>query len=176
MAKKQFRLILKSGPDHLRRFTENASESFKRGDIVKMTGSGATADVTKITAEVETGILGVAAIDGQNVAAPPNDANVYVIAPDQVWELHVQTNKKPNTAYTIGANYKVDWISSTNYTITRDAETASTTISVVGPILETTTATAGTGLVLLGYSDDATKAKKGQKVLVRFADHATVAY
>lgn len=174
MAKKQFRLTLKSGPDNIRRFTENATESFKRGELVKCTGTGTAADITKVTGTQSAGILGVAAIDGQNTATPADDANVYVISPEQVWELHVESNKKPNTAFTIGANYKVKYASSTNFTITREAETASTTISIKGPVLKTTAASADHGLVLLGFSDDATKGKKGQKVLVKFADEATV--
>lgn len=171
----QFRLELKSGPDNIRKFTENASESFKRGEMVKCTGTGTAADITHVTASVSAGILGVAAKNGVNTTTPTrNEAEVYVVSPEQVWELHVESNTKPNTAYTIGANYKVDQVTSTNFTITREAETASTTVSMRGPVLRTTAASADHGLVLLGFSSEATRGKKGQKVLVKFADEATV--
>lgn len=171
----QFRLQLKSGTDHIRKFTENATETFKRGEMVKCTGTASAADIAHITASVSAGILGIAAKDGVNAATPPrHEAEVYVVSPEQTWELHVESNTKPNTAYTIGANYKVDQVTSTNFTITRENETASTTVSMRGPVLRTTAASGDHGLVLLGFHSEATRGKKGQKVIVKFADEATV--
>jgi len=165
----QFRLVLKSGPDNIRKFDEDASESFKRGELVKLTGATTGCDVVAATGSISTGILGVAAKKGQNVATPTEKAEVYVVTPEQTWELHVNANKAPNANYTLGEAYKVLQITNTSFTMTREAETVSTTVNVRGPVLITTTAaTASQGLVIIGW-DDATKAKKGQKVLVRFA-------
>jgi len=169
----QFRLVLKSGPDNIRKFTEDADESFKRGELVKLTGTTTGCDVVAITGTPSTGLLGVAAKNGQNTTTPPEKAEVYVVTPEQVWELHATDGKKPNTAYTLGEAYKVDQLTSATFTVTREAETASTTVSMRGPVLVTGTATtASQGLVLIGYADEATKGKKGQKVLVRFAPDA----
>jgi len=52
--------------------------------------------------------------------------------------------------------------------MTREAETASTTVNMRGPVVVTTAATARGGVVIIGYADEATRTKKGQKVLVRF--------
>lgn len=174
----QFRLELKEGPDNIKKFTENASQTFKRGEMIKATGTGTAADVTHITASVSASILGVAAKNGVNNATPAaNEAEVYVVSPEQLWAVHVESNKKPNTAFTLGANYKIDQLTATNFTITREAETASTTVSMRGPVLRTTAATtASQGVVLVDYADEATKGKKGQKVIVRFAPDCCQSY
>ena len=170
----QFRLVLKSGPDNIRKFTEDESETFKRGEMVKASGTATAGDILAVGADVETDILGVAAVDGHNrTTKVRQEGEVYVVSPEQLWEIHVSTNTKPNTAYTLQANYDVAHVTSTNFTITREDETASTTISMRGPVLRTTAAgTASAGLVLVGYADEATKGKKGQKVIVRFAPGA----
>jgi len=174
MAQK-FRLVLKSGPDNLTKYTEDGTESFKRGELVKLTGTGTGVDVVAATGALSTGILGVAAKDGQNTTTPSEKAEVYVVTPEQVWELHVNANKKPNTAFTLGDAYQVKHTANTSFTITREAETASTTVSMRGPVLCTTVAaTASQGLVMVGWGDEATKGKKGQKVLVRFAPDAGI--
>lgn len=164
----QFRLVLKSGPDNIRKFQEKGTQAFKRGEIVKLVGTGTTALLSTATGDTSADILGVAARDGQNTTTPPEKAEVYVVTPDQVWELHVDDGKIPRTNYSLGDAYEMKQLTSATYTLTREAETASTTVSMRGPVLLTTTATARAGLVIVGYADDATKTKKGQKVLVRF--------
>jgi len=171
----QFRLELKSGPDKIRPYKEDASQVFKRGELIKVTD---TTEVGALTGNsVATGVLGVAAADGQSSATPLNKAQVYVVTPEQTWEIHAASGVKP-TAYSIGGNYKVKMKQTavTNFAITREAETSSTTVSIRGPILAATTKVGSTsqGVVVIGYSDDATKDKKGQKLLVRFPSEATV--
>ena len=172
----QFRLVLKSGPDNIRKFTEDESETFKRGEMVKVSGTGTAGDILAATGEISDGILGVAAVKGHNrTTKVRQEGEVYVISPEQLWEIHVSSDKKPNTAYSLGANYDVAQVTSTNFTITREAETASTTVSMRGPVLRTTAAnTASQGLVLVGYADEATRGKKGQKLIVRFAPAACI--
>lgn len=171
----QFRLVLKSGPDKIRGYKEDAAQSFKRGELIKPTDTTEIGAFTGST--VDTAILGVAAKDGQNTTTPSEKAEIYVISPEQVWELHVASGTKP-TAYTIGHNYQINMTptSNTAFVITREKETASASITVRGPVLNTSTTGAGTheGVVIVGYSSDATKDKKGQKVLVRFTGEATV--
>lgn len=171
----QFRLVLKSGPDNIRKFPEGGTQTFKRGELVKLSGTKTAVTVTVVTtnASISDGILGVAAKKGQNTTTPPDKAEVYVVTPEQVWELHAAANKKPNTNYTLGHNYKVLQVPNTSFTMTREVEAASTTVSMRGPVLGTTDATNTKGLVLVGYND-ATKGKKGQKVLVRFTDDSGI--
>lgn len=164
----QFRLVLKSGSDNIRRFQEASAQGFKRGELVKLAGTGTTALLATMSGSLSTDILGVAAKDGQDTTTPAEMAEVYVVTPEQVWELHVDDGKIPRTNYSLGDAYKISQLTSANYTITREDETASATVAMRGPVLKTGTATARGGLVLVGYSSDATKAKKGQKVLVRF--------
>ena len=169
----QFRLVLKSGPDNITPYKEDATQSFKRGELIKITDNTEVGAATGNS--IEDGILGIAAKDGQNTATPPNKAEIYVITPEQVWELHVAKGVAP-TAYALGANYEINQTTESSYTITREAETTSATVSIRGPVLAavTKTATANQGVILIGYSSDATKAKKGQKVLIRFPGEATV--
>lgn len=164
----QFRLVLKSGPDNIKKYQEKGTQDFKRGEMVKLVGTGTTALLTTATGSLSTGILGVAAKDGQNTTTPAEKAEVYIVTPEQVWELHVDDGKLPRTDYSLGDAYKVKQITNATYTITREAEAASTTISMRGPVIITTAATARGGLIILGYADGVAKSKKGQKVLVRF--------
>lgn len=164
MAKKQFTLTQISGPTNIRKFTEKATQSYAIGEAVyESTG------IKKLTGTVSTGIMGVAVRKGANVATPPAmNARVSVITPDQVWELHIVSNKKPTSLVMFG-NYKLKYTSNASFAITRLDATASTTISVKGPVIVTTVAgTADQGLVVVGFSDSL-GTKKGQKVLVRFA-------
>ena len=165
----QFRLQLKSGPDNLKPYKEDASQSFKRGEVLKVTD---TTEVAACTGSFDSGILGVAAADGQNTTTPSDKAQVYVISLDQVWALHVNSAKKP-TSYSIGANYKIKQTSNASFTITRENEASSTTVSMRGPVLLTSAATANEGAVVVGYIEG-TKAKKGQQILVRFPGEATI--
>ena len=167
----QFKLVLKSGPDNLRLFPEKTSTAtYKRGELVRITGTAAVAGVTAAqTGSQSAGILGVAAKDAQGTTTPTEKAEVYVVTPEQVWELHAISGKKPSTCYVLSDAYKWKHTSDASFTITREHETASATISMRGPVVGTTVAgTANQGLIVVGYSDDATKGKKGQKVLVRF--------
>ena len=172
MAKRRFRLDLKSGKDNIREFPEKASQAFKRGQLLKVSGStpGSAALATTTTTAIASGILGVAAKDGQNSATPANEVPVYVVTPEQVWELHVKSGKKPTSAYTIGANYKIALTSTASFVMTPEDKSSTTKVSVAGPVLSTATS-AAKGAVLVGYRAGG---KKGSKVLVRFAPDATV--
>ena len=174
----QFRLVLKSGPDNLRKYTEDENMTFKRGEMVTLTGTAPADDIEVVGADAEDAILGVAAADGHNRDTKVRqEAEVYVVSPEQLWEIHVDTDETPDTSYTLGANYDVSQTVVTNFIITRENETATTTISMRGPVLRTTAATTdGQGLVLVGYADEATKNKKGQKVIVRFGPGACQTY
>lgn len=168
-----FKLALKSGPDNIRYFQEKGTQAWRRGELVNIAGTGTTALVSTATGSASTGWLGVAAKKGQNTTTPSEKAEIYVVTPDQVWELHVDDGKIPRTNYSLGDAYKTKLLTSATYTMTRAAETASTTVNMRGPVLTTTTATgANSGLIIVGYADDATKTKKGQKVLVRFGPAA----
>jgi len=172
MAKRRFRLDLKTGKDNIREFPEKASQAFKRGQLLKVSGSTpGSAALLSATGGVSTGVLGVAAKDGQNSATPANDVPVYVVTPEQVWELHAKSGKKPTSAYTIGANYKIALTSTANFVMTPEDKSSTTKVSVAGPVLSTSTVTAGKGAVLVGYRAGG---KKGSKVLVRFAHNATI--
>lgn len=172
MAKRRFRLELKSGKDNIREFPEKASQTFKRGQLLKISGSTpGSAALLSATGGVSTAVLGVAAKDGQNAATPSDNVPVYVVTPEQVWELHAKSGKKPTTAYTIGKNYKIALTSTASFVMTPEDKSSTTKVSVAGPVLSTSSASAGQGVVLVGYRAGG---KKGSKVLVRFAPGATI--
>ena len=168
MAKHQFRAELNSGPTNLRKVTEKASQTYVIGDVLKYS-SGAAQALTTTTGK-NTPFLGVAAKKGQNLATPVDKSDVYIFSPEQVWEIHAKAGKKPSS-YTINTNYKLLLTSNASFTITPLNGTATTKISVKGPVVSTGAGGSGAGVVVVGWSSMGYN-KKGQTLLVRFAESA----
>ena len=102
MAVERFTLV--SGPDNMLEALEySTSQTFVRGDIVKLTGN-TVADVLESPID-ENGCYAVAAGDATGVANTL--IPVQVIAGNQVWRAFASASAKP-TAYSIGVDYEVD--------------------------------------------------------------------
>ena len=99
MAAPRFELV--QGPCNLEDFKEGATQTFKRGDILKLssntvvlaTGTGISADMLGVAGKDATGTT--------NTAIP-----VYVFSPEQVWMAYPNTAKKP-TSFSLGVDYKI---------------------------------------------------------------------
>ena len=164
-------LKLVSGPPNIRNFIKYTTTTLNRGQLVKITGTpGKLRKVIQAATTPQSSlILGVAAKKvAQNTATAT--VPVHVITPEQVWELHAQKGKKPES-YKYGENYKLGYISTADYTISPVKGTGTAKPSLKGTYLSTSGASAQQGAVFIAARDD--KAKKGSKVLVRFADEAT---
>lgn len=171
MAKRYVGLTLVSGPSNIRNFIKYTTTTLNRGQLVKITGTPGKLRkvITAATTPKSSLILGVAA---KKVAQSTATATVpvHVITPEQVWELHAQKAKKP-TSYKYGENYKLGWVSTADFTLSPVKGTGTAKPSIKGTYLNTGAASAQQGAVFVGARDNV--AKKGSKVLVRFADEAT---
>ena len=93
MAGKKIRLW--SGPPHLKRFKEGATQTFKEGDPVKISAG------LIVIATDGNDLAGIAA---KGASGTPNaDAFVYVITPEQVWSVFCTGT--PATASHVGNGY-----------------------------------------------------------------------
>jgi hypothetical protein len=91
-----------SGPENIRLLGEKASQTFKRGDILKMSGSLVQlATATGISANM----AGVAAADASGTTSA--DVPVYMFSAEQVWRAFVNTAVVPTASFTVGVDYKV---------------------------------------------------------------------
>jgi hypothetical protein len=173
MAKRYVGLTLVSGPPNIRNFIKKTTSTFNRGQLVKMTGTpGKIAPIltATTTTSADSGILGVAAKKTTNTTATAT-VPVHVITSEQVWELHAQKAKKP-TSYKYGENYYLAYTSTADFTLSPVKGTGTAKPSIKGTYLNTNTATAEEGAILIAARDDA--AKKGSKVLVRFGSKAAL--
>jgi hypothetical protein len=170
----KFGFVLKDGPTNIRNFSEGSTQAFNKGDIVKMSSGKVVqfttpSDSTKTTTGIESGIIGVAAKDATGTAN--SLIPVYVITPEQVWEVHAQPGKKPSTkaTYDEGKNVKLAYKAVTTYTLSNGTTTSTTTVGAW--YAQSTTGSAGKGVVIVGYRRG-DEGIKGGRMLVRFTSHA----
>jgi hypothetical protein len=119
----KFGFVLKSGNPNIRFYPEQSTtQVFNKGSLVKMNAAGTISDITTESdstksTTIESGAWGIAAegksgVDGTLIP-------VYVITPEQEWEVHAEKAKKPNTdgALDLGNAVKLAYSASTAYTL-----------------------------------------------------------
>jgi hypothetical protein len=132
----KFGFVLKSGNPNVRNYPEQSTtQTFNKGSLVKLNAAGTVSDMTTesdstSTVTVESGCFGIAGKDATGVAN--SLIPVYVITPEQEWEVHAEQGKKPNTdgALDLGDAVKLMYSASTSYTLSNG--TTSTNTTVVG--------------------------------------------
>ncbi len=173
MAKRYIGLTLVSGPPNVRGFEPNTNATIEAGQLVKLTGT--PGKITTIlgtgNTKTSTGFLGVAGKKTSSASSGASKIPVYIITPEQVWDLHVLNNKNPSSLKW-GENYKLKWVSTTAFTLSPVKGSGTATPSLKGTVLSTSAATAEQGAILVAARDN--EAKKGSKVLVRFASKASL--
>jgi hypothetical protein len=89
------------GKPNLQDFKEGATQSFNRGDIVKL-----SSNLVVIATGTGLGnvILGVAAADASGTTSAK--IPVYVVTPEQEWRAFPKSTKKP-TSFSLGVDYKI---------------------------------------------------------------------
>jgi len=113
LAGKKFRLW--SGPPHLKKFKEGATQTFKEGDPVKLS-SGLI-----VIATDGADIIGIAAKKASGTTNA--DAFVYVVTPEQVWSAY--TSGTPATATHVGNGYDLASFTAGNNTVVSLSTTTS---------------------------------------------------
>jgi len=170
----KFGFVLRDGPNNIQLLSEGSTQSFNRGDIVKMSSGKVVqfttpSNSTKTTTGIETGIIGVAARDATGTANTL--IPVYIITPEQLWEVHAQPGKKPSTkaTYDEGKNVKLAYKAVTTYTLSNGTTTTTTTVGAW--YAQSTAATGGAGVVIEKYRRG-DEGIKGGRMLIRFTSHA----
>ena len=97
MAIEKFQLF--RGKPNLQDFKEGATQTFNRGDIVKL-----SSNLVVIATGTGLGnvILGVAAADASGTTSAK--IPVYVVTPEQEWRAFPKSTKKP-TSFSLGVDY-----------------------------------------------------------------------
>jgi hypothetical protein len=95
------RFQLYRGKPNLQDFKEGATQTFNRGDIVKL-----SSNLVVIATGTGLGnvILGVAAADASGTTSAK--IPVYVVTPEQEWRAFPKSTKKP-TSFSLGVDYKI---------------------------------------------------------------------
>ena len=172
----QFGFKLKEGPTNVRNFKENSTtQTFHKDSLVKLSTAGLLSDIlteltTGATASHETGFIGVAQKDHTGVAN--SLIPVYVISPEQVWEVHAAPSKKPNTGtlYDEGDAVKLAYAAKTAYTLS-NGTTSMTTDVGAWYAAHAAASAAGKGAVVIGYRRGE-EGRKGGRMLIKFSLYA----
>ena len=170
-----FGFVLKSGNPNLRLFPENSTtQTFNKGSLVKLSSAGllsdqTTEDNTTSTATISADVWGVAQKDHTSVAN--SLIPVYVITPEQEWEVHCEKGIKPNTgAYLdLGDQVKLKYTCAKSYTVSNGV--SSNTDNTIGAWVaknEAATATRGATIVAHRRGEEGTK---GGRVIIRFTSY-----
>ena len=173
----KFGFKLKEGPTNVRFFKENSTtQTFNKDSLVKLSATGLLSDMitesdsTK-TVKVSTGAIGVAQKDHTSVAN--SLIPVYVISPEQVWEVHAKPGAKPstNTLYDDGDRVKLKYKATASYTLSDgDGNTITTTVGAWHADGDTAATAAGKGAIIIGHrrGDEGTK---GGRLLIKFSTY-----
>lgn len=169
----KFGFQLKSGNSNVRFFSEASTQSFNDGDLVAVNTAGKVAQFTTPsnstkTTSVSSGILGVAAKDASGTAG--TRIPVYIITPEQEWEVHGAPSKKPSTAtlFDEGDLVKLAYKAVTNYTLSNGTTSMTTT---VGAWYAKHSAATNNGAVVVAYRRGE-EGTKGGRLIVRFTSAA----
>lgn len=174
----KFGFVLREGNPNVRLYEEHGTtQTFNKGDLVVLSSGGdvchkVKASTTTTTTAISTGIIGVA---GKDATGTDNSLiPVYVISPEQVWEVHAAPSVKPNTAAYLdkGDLVKLAYKAVTNYTLSNG--TTSMTTDVGAWYAKNSAAGAGTGAVVVGVRRGE-EGTKGGRLLVKFTSHACAA-
>jgi len=167
-----FGFVLKSGNPNTRIYLEKSTtQTFNKGSLVKLASDGlisdmTTEDNTTSTVTVESGCWGIAQKDHTSVAN--SEIPVYVITPEQEWEVHCQKDKKPNTGtlYDHGDAVKLMYTCSASYTVSNGV--SSNSDNTVGAwVAKDSAATATKGAIIVGHRRGE-EGTKGGRMIVRF--------
>ena len=169
----KFGFVLKSGDPNIRVYPEaSTTQTFNAGSLVKLSGTGTVSDLTteddttSTLSSLESGCWGIAMKDHTSVAN--SEIPVYVITPEQEWEVHTAKGTKPNTGslYDHGDAVKLMYTCSTSYTLSDgDGNTNKTTVGAW--IAKHSAAAATKGAVIVGHRRGE-EGTLGGRVIVRF--------
>lgn len=169
-----FKLV--KGDPNLQEFSEGSTQSFNAGDPVKMSSGKlvqmTTPSDTSTTTVVESGFWGIAAKDASGTAN--TQIPVYVIRPEQVWEVHAKRGTKPSTkaTYDEGKSVKVSYYANTGYTVSDGTSTSTTTVGAW--YAASSAATSTKGIVIVNYKEGEAGVQGG-RMHVRFSSVACAA-
>ena len=168
-----FGFVLKSGNPNIRIYPEaSTTQTFNKGSLVQLSATGTVSDMTtednttSTLSSVESGCWGIAMKDHTSVAN--SDIPVYVITPEQEWEVHTDRAKKPNTGtlYDLGNAVKLKYSCSASYTLSDgDSNTNKTTVGAW--YASNSAATATKGAIIVGHRRGE-EGTLGGRVIVRF--------
>jgi hypothetical protein len=170
----KFGFVLREGDPNVRLFSEGSTQAFNKGDPVSLASGKltqfTTPSTTGATSKISVGIIGIAADDASGTAN--TKIPVYVISPEQVWEVHSKKGVKPSTkaTYDEGKNVKINYLASTAYTLS-DGDSNTITTDVGAWYASSSAASAGGGVIIMEYRRGE-EGTKGGRMLVRFASHA----
>lgn len=168
----KFGFVLKSGNPNTRIYLEESTtQTFNKGSLVKLSGSGTVSDMTTeldtgSTTVVESGCFGIAGKAKTGVAS--SEIPVYVITPEQEWEVHTDRAKKPSTGtlYDLGDAVKLKYSATTSYTLS-DGDGNTITTDVGAWYAADSAATSTKGAIIVGHRRGE-EGTLGGRVIVRF--------
>ena len=171
----KFGFVLKEGNPNTRPFEEHGTtQTFNKGDLVVLSAGGdvchklAQSTASAATTAIGTGIIGIAGKDATGV--DNSLIPVYVISPEQVWEVHAAPSVAPNTAAYLdkGDLALLAYKSVTNYTLSNGTTTMTTD---VGAWYVSNAAGTNNGVAIVGVRRGE-EAIKGGRLLVKFTSYA----
>ena len=169
----KFGFFLKCGNPNTRVYLEESTtQTFTKGSLVKLSGTGTFSDLTTESDTTSTltglsnGCFGIAQKDHTSIAN--SEIPVYVITPEQEWEVHTDRAKKPNTGtlYDHGDAVKLGHTCSTSYTLS-DGNGNTNKITVDAWTASHAAASAANGAIIVGHRRGE-EGTLGGRVIVRF--------
>ena len=166
-----FGFVLKRGNPDVRLYLEASTQTFNKGSLVKLSTAGLVSQMTiedseTATTKIESGCWGIAAKDATGTAG--SEIPVYIITPEQEWEVHTIRTKKPNTGtlYDHGDAVKLMYDAAASYTVS-DGNGNTNKVAVGAWCAAHTAATATKGAIIVGHRRGE-EGTLGGRVIVRF--------
>jgi hypothetical protein len=168
----KFGFVLKSGNPNTRVYLEKSTtQVFNAGSLIKLASDGLISDMVTesdetATVKVSSGAWGIAQKDSTGVAN--SEIPVYVITPEQEWEVHTARTKKPNTntLWDHGDAVKLQYDAAASYTLSDGASNTNKT-AVGAWVAADSAASATKGAVIVGHRRGE-EGTLGGRVIVRF--------